>query len=91
MAIHVLAKDDRDGDNESAFLGRACGGTGRRSGLKSRCEGAQNANDGTENAASDSGLPSGLPRELAQVVDAWPRLPEHVRRTIVDLTRVGRI
>ncbi len=34
--VSTSGKHDRDSDNESAFLARACGGTGRRSGLKIR-------------------------------------------------------
>ena len=89
MATHVLAKDDRDSDNESASLDRACGGTGRRSGLKSRCKGAQNANDDTENAASDSDLSSGLSRDpqLDEVIAAWPDLEVPIRAAIVQMAR----
>ncbi len=84
-------KHDRDSDNESAVSERRSGGIGRRGGLKSRRAGSGDVeNTGTYDGGGKS-LPSGLPRELAQVVEAWPRLPEHVRRTIVDLTSVGRI
>jgi hypothetical protein len=29
---------------------------------------------------------SELPADLARLIDAWPKLPEHVRRTILTLT-----
>ena len=83
----TVADDDSGGDSECAFLQRARGETGRRSGLKSRCDGAQNANDGAENAVSDSGLPSGLPRDLAEVAEAWSDLEAPIRQTIVEMAR----
>ncbi len=90
-AVSNGGKHDRDSDNDSAVSERRSGGIGRRGGLKSRRAGDERTeNTGTYDGGGKS-LPSGLPRELAQVVEAWSRLPEHVRRTIVDLTRAGRI
>ncbi len=90
-AVSNGGKHDRDSDNENAFLERRSGGIGRRGGLKSRRAGSGDVENTGTYDRGDKSLPSGLPRELAQVVEAWSRLPEHVRRTIVDLTRVGRI